>query len=114
MKDHTQSGGFTMNTDVLQGKWKQIRGKVTEQWGHIADHDLDKIMGKREQLVGLMQEKYGYTKEKAEQDVDYFLKRLNLRPANGSHAFGILTVFIGSLLTIAVFQVLARRQPASA
>ena len=56
MKDHTQSGGFTMNTDVLQGKWKQIRGKVKEEWAHIADHDLDKIMGKREQLVGLVQE----------------------------------------------------------
>jgi len=103
-----------VNTDVLQGKWKQIRGKITEQWGHIADHELDKIMGKREQLGGLVQEKYGYTKEKAEQDVDYFLKKLNLRPANGNHVFSILAVFIGSLLTIAVFQVLARRQQASA
>jgi uncharacterized protein YjbJ (UPF0337 family) len=114
MKDHTQSGGFTMNTSVLQGKWKQIRGKVTEQWGHIADHDLDKIMGKREQLVGLVQEKYGYTKEKAGQDVDFFLKKMNLRPENSNHTFGILAVFIGSLLTIAFFQVLARRQQASA
>ena len=82
--------------------------------GHIADHGLDKIVGKRGQLVGLMQEKYGYTKEKAQQDADYFLKRLNLRPANNSHAFGFLAVFIGSLLTVAVFQVLARRQQASA
>lgn len=102
------------NRNVLQGKWKQIRGKVREQWAQIADHDLDKIMGKREQLVGLVQEKYGYTKAKAEQDVDFFLKKINLRPANGNHAFGILAVFIGSLLTIAVFQVLARRQNASA
>jgi uncharacterized protein YjbJ (UPF0337 family) len=99
--------------DVLQGKWKQIRGKVKEEWGHIADHDLDKILGKREQLVGLVQEKYGDTKEKAEQDVDSFLKKMNLRPANGNHAFGILAVLIGSLLTIAVFQALARRQQAS-
>ena len=103
-----------MNTDVLQGKWKQIRGKVTEQWGHIADHDLDKISGKREQLVGLVQEKYGYTKEKAEQDVDYILKKMNLRPANDNHAFGILAIFIGSLLTIAFFGVLASRRLASA
>lgn len=98
-----------MNTDVLQGKWKQIRGKVTEQWGHIADHDLDKIMGKRDQLVGLVQEKYGYTKEKAEQDVDFFLKKMNLRPANDNNAFSILAVSIGSLLTIAVLLVFARR-----
>lgn len=103
-----------MNRDVFQGKWKQIRGKVKEEWGHIADHDLDKIAGRREQLVGLVQEKYGSTKEKAEQDVDHFLKRLNLRPANGNPAIRILAVFAGSLLTIAVFQVLARRQRASA
>lgn len=43
-----------MNRDVLQGKWKQIRGKVKEEWGHIADHDLDKIAGKRDRLVGLV------------------------------------------------------------
>ena len=98
------------NRDVLHGKWKQIRGKVREQWAQIADHDLNRIMGKRERLVGLVQEKYGYTKEKAEQDVDFILKKMNLRPANGNHAFSILAVFIGSLLTIAVFQVLARRQ----
>ncbi len=101
------------NKNVLHGKWKQIRGKVTEQWAQIADHDLDKIAGKREQLVGLVQEKYGDTKEKAEQDVDLFLKKMNLRHANNTYVFGVLAVFIGSLLTIAVFQVLARRQQAS-
>jgi uncharacterized protein YjbJ (UPF0337 family) len=104
-----------LNTDVLQGKWKQIRGKVTEQWGDINDRDLDKIEGKREQLVGLVQEKYGYTKGKAGREVDVFLKKINLRPASSNHAFGILAVFIGSLLTIAAIQVLAsRRQQASA
>lgn len=103
-----------MNSHVLQGKWKQIRGKVTEQWANIADHDLDKIMGKRDQLVGLVQEKYGYTKEKAGQDVDFFLKKMNLRPEKSNHAFGVLAVLIGSLLTIAVFGVLASRRLASA
>jgi len=99
-----------MNTHVLQGKMKQIRGKVTEQLANIADHDLDKIMGKRDQLVGLVQEKYGYTKTKAEQDVDYMLKKLNLRPEKkDSNVFNILAVSIGSLLTIAVFAALARR-----
>ena len=101
------------NKNVLHGKWKQIRGKVTEQWGRIADHDLDKIMGKREQLVGLVQEKYGDTRERAEQEVDSFLKKMNLRPANRTYVFGVLAIFIGSLLTIAVFQVLARREHAS-
>jgi uncharacterized protein YjbJ (UPF0337 family) len=103
-----------LNIEVLQGRWKQIRGRVTEQWGDITDRDLDKIQGKREQLVGLVQEKYGYTKGKAGREVDVFLKKVNLRPASGNHAFGILAVFMGSLLTIAVIQMLARRQQASA
>ena len=99
-----------MNTHVVQGKLKQIRGKVTEQWANIADHDLDKIVGKRDQLVGLVQEKYGYTKTKAEQDVDYILKKLNLRPEKkDNHASSILAVSIGSLLTVAIFFVLVRR-----
>jgi len=97
------------NRDVLHGKWKQIRGKVTEQWGQIADHDLDKITGKREQLVGLVQEKYGYTKQKAEQDVDYFMKHLNLRASNGIIAFSVFAGLLGSLLTIVIFRAIARR-----
>lgn len=102
-----------MNRGVLQGKWKQIRGKVREQWGQLADHDLDKIAGKREQLAGLVQEKNGYTKEKAQQGIDNILKRMNIRPANGNHAFSIAAVFIGALLTIALFGVLARRLASS-
>lgn len=97
------------NRDVLHGKWKQIRGKVKEQWAQIADHDLDKIMGKREQLVGLVQEKYGYTKEKAEQDVDFFLKKMNLRAPNGINAISISAAVLGSLLTIVIFRAVARR-----
>lgn len=98
-----------MNRGVLQGKWKQIRGKVREQWGQMADHELDKIAGKREQLAGLVQERNGYTKEKAEQGIDNILKRLNVRPANGTHAFSILAVCLGALLAIALFGALARR-----
>ncbi len=66
-----------INTDIVQGKWKQIRGKVKEEWGKITDYDLDRIAGKREELVGLIQEKYGYTKERAEQEVSRFLHRID-------------------------------------
>ncbi len=97
------------NRNVLHGKWKQIRGKVREHWAQITDHDLDEISGKREQLVGLVQEKYSYTKQKAEQDVDFFLKKLNLRKANRINAFGISAGLIGSLLTIVIFRAIARR-----
>ncbi len=62
-----------LNVDVIEGKWKELRGKVKERWGKITDSDLDRIEGKREQLVGLLQQKYGYAKEKAENEIDQFL-----------------------------------------
>jgi len=97
------------NRDVLHGKWKQIRGKVREQWAQIADHDLDKIVGKREQLVGLVQEKYGYTKGKAEKDVDFFLRKMNLRAPRSTNAIRISAAVVGSLLTLVIFRAVARR-----
>jgi uncharacterized protein YjbJ (UPF0337 family) len=107
---HSQTGGFTMaNRDVLQGKWKQLRGKVREHWAQIADHDLDKIVGKREQLVGLVQEKYGYTKGKAEKDVDFFLTKMNLHAPGRVNAMRISAAVLGSLLTIVLFRAVARR-----
>ena len=62
-----------MGSDVLKGKWKQIRGSIKEQWGKLTDDDLDQIEGKRDQLIGKLQEQYGYTKQEAEHQVDQFL-----------------------------------------
>jgi uncharacterized protein YjbJ (UPF0337 family) len=62
-----------MNRDVLEGKWKQLRGKVREEWGELTDDELDQINGRRDQLVGKIQEKYGYTRDEAERQVDEFL-----------------------------------------
>jgi uncharacterized protein YjbJ (UPF0337 family) len=62
-----------MNRDVLEGKWKQLRGKVREEWGDLTDDELDQIAGKRDQLVGKVQEKYGYTRDEAERQVEKFL-----------------------------------------
>ena len=59
-----------MNWDQLQGKWKQSKGKVREKWGKLTDDDLDVIAGKRDQLVGRIQERYGIAKEEAEKQVD--------------------------------------------
>lgn len=67
-----------ISTDILEARWMQVRGKVKEQWAKITDNDLDRISGKREQLVGLIQEKYGYTKDKAHQEVEQFMKKLNI------------------------------------
>jgi len=63
-----RKGSELMNNDVFEGKWKQIRGKAKVWWGKLTDDDLDKVEGNYEKLVGLLQEKYGYTREEAEEE----------------------------------------------
>jgi uncharacterized protein YjbJ (UPF0337 family) len=57
-----------MNKDILQGKRRELKGRVKEQWGKLTDDDLDRIEAQTERLVGLLQQRYGYAKEKAEQE----------------------------------------------
>ena len=59
-----------MNKDVLEGKWKQMRGEAKAWWGKLTDDDLDRVAGKFEVFTGLLQEKYGYTREKAADEID--------------------------------------------
>ena len=61
-----------MNSDIMSGNWKQLKGKLKEQWGKLTDDDLTVIEGKRDQLVGRLQERYGYTLEKAQKEADEF------------------------------------------
>jgi uncharacterized protein YjbJ (UPF0337 family) len=63
-----------MNNDICEGKWKQVRGKAKEWWGKLTDDDLDKVEGKFDKLIGLLQEKYGYTKQQA---IEEWEKRTN-------------------------------------
>lgn len=58
-----------MNWDQIKGNWTQFKGRVKQQWGKLTDDDLLKIEGAREELIGLLQERYGYEKERAEQEV---------------------------------------------
>jgi uncharacterized protein YjbJ (UPF0337 family) len=67
---------LTLNRDVLVGKWKQLRGRVKTRWGQLTDNQLDQISGNYERLVGQIQETYGYTREKAQQEVDQFVDNL--------------------------------------
>ena len=59
-----------MNQDILSGKWKQMRGDLKTWWGKLTDDDVDRIGGQKDKLVGLIQERYGYTREQAEQEVE--------------------------------------------
>ncbi len=61
-----------MNWDRIEGNWKQLRGKARAKWGKLTDDQLDVIGGKREQLVGRVQEHYGIAKDEAEKQVDLF------------------------------------------
>jgi uncharacterized protein YjbJ (UPF0337 family) len=65
-----------MNTDILSGQWKQIRGKVQQKWGDLTNDDLDRINGKRTELEGVLQERYGYSKDQVSREVDNFLRTL--------------------------------------
>jgi uncharacterized protein YjbJ (UPF0337 family) len=58
-----------MNSDQVEGKWKQLKGSVKEKWGKLTDDDLNVIAGKQQQLEGKIQEKYGITKEEAAKQV---------------------------------------------
>jgi uncharacterized protein YjbJ (UPF0337 family) len=63
-----------MNWDRVEGKWKQASGKVKEKWGKLTDDDLQTIAGKRDQLVGRIQERYGIARDVAEKQVEEFSK----------------------------------------
>jgi uncharacterized protein YjbJ (UPF0337 family) len=64
-----------MNNDRIEGNWKQVKGKVKEQWGKLTDDDLDVIAGKRQQLLGRIQERHGIAHEEAETQVSEFERR---------------------------------------
>ena len=64
-----------MNKDQLQGKWHQMKGAVKAQWGKLTNDDIDEIDGNMERLVGIVQERYGYARDRAAKEVDEFRRR---------------------------------------
>ena len=70
-----------MNWDQIQGDWKQFTGKVKQKWGKFTDDELTMIAGQREQMVGILQERYGYAKERAEKELTDFTDGIKTSPA---------------------------------
>jgi uncharacterized protein YjbJ (UPF0337 family) len=70
-----------MNSDTFEGNWKQLKGKVKEQWGKLTDDDFDVINGKREQLLGRIQERHGVSRDEAETQVADWETRDGRTPA---------------------------------
>ncbi|MCC6793801.1 MAG: CsbD family protein [Candidatus Hydrogenedentes bacterium] len=63
-----------MNWDKIEGNWKQFAGDLKARWGKLTDDDLTVIAGKRDQLAGKLQERYGYAKDRAERELDDFIQ----------------------------------------
>jgi uncharacterized protein YjbJ (UPF0337 family) len=66
-----------MNWDRVEGNWKQFKGQAQQQWGNLTNDDLDVVEGKRQELSGKIQERYGVAKDEAEKQIDDWLKRVN-------------------------------------
>jgi len=70
-----QSEGSVVNWDRIEGNWKQFKGRVQEQWGKLTDDQLEMSEGKRDRLMGKIQETYGVTREHAEQELSAWEQR---------------------------------------
>ena len=68
-----------INRDILVGKWKQLRGQAKQTWGKLTDNDLNQISGRFDELAGLVQEKYGYSREQAEREVQHFIQKVDMK-----------------------------------
>ena len=64
-----------MNNDQIAGKWKQLKGEAKVMWGKLTDDELDQAEGNKDKLAGMIQERYGKTKEDAQREVDDFFSR---------------------------------------
>jgi uncharacterized protein YjbJ (UPF0337 family) len=65
-----------MNQDIYEGKYKEMHGQIKEWWGKLTDDDLEQAGGNAEQIVGLLQQKYGYTREHAEEEFNRRIKEV--------------------------------------
>jgi uncharacterized protein YjbJ (UPF0337 family) len=62
-----------MNWDIVEGKWNEIKGTLRDKWGKLTDSDVEQIGGKKDRLIGLLQQRYGYDKDQAEREADQFV-----------------------------------------
>jgi len=67
-----------MNDDVMAGKWKQVKGNARQWWGKLTDDDLDQMSGKTEELAGKLQERYGWSQERAHDEINRRLREYDM------------------------------------
>lgn len=66
-----------MNWDRIEGNWKEFKGKAHQQWGKLTDDDMQVVEGKRTELSGRIQQRYGVARDQAEREIDDWLKRMH-------------------------------------
>lgn len=64
-----------MNEDILKGKWKEIKGGIKEKWGKLTDDEITRVEGSEEKFIGMLQTKYGYSKDEAQREYNSFMDR---------------------------------------
>ncbi len=69
-----------MNSDTLEGQWKQLKGHVVKQWGKLTNDDIDQVNGDAEILAGKLQERYGRTREQAREEIRRFVDKARQSP----------------------------------
>ena len=74
-----------MNDDILAGKWKQVKGNVRQWWGKLTDDDVNRMTGKTDELAGKLQERYGWTRERANEEINRRLREMDTESARVSH-----------------------------
>jgi len=85
-----------MNTDTFEGQWRQMKGELRSWWGRLTDNDLEKVAGKKDRLSGMLQEKYGYTREAAQQEIDRRLREYDERMRTSSPTKSVETTHYNS------------------
>ena len=65
-----------MNLDTVEGQWTRLRGKLLERWGRLTDDDLSIVAGRRDQLIGMLQRRYGFARAELERQVEEFERRV--------------------------------------
>jgi len=75
-----------MNWDRVEGNWKQMKGKAREKWGKLTDSDFEQIAGKKDQLVGRIQERYGITRDEAQKQADEWMKAQSIQDRETLHS----------------------------
>jgi len=69
------------NKDMMQGKWHELKGQVKQQWGKLTDDDITRLSGKTEELVGVLQRRYGYGKAQAEIEINNWVRSRDTAPS---------------------------------